>query len=77
MEENIVMNQSPHLIDIIAIYIPTHEVTILFILFPCLVMYPSTKRLEYVLNIIRLKIIRTKCIQNMKFVHLFFIFIET
>lgn len=31
MEENIVMNQSPHLIDIIAIYIPTPEVTILVI----------------------------------------------
>lgn len=27
MERNIVMNQSPHLMDIIAIYIPTHEVT--------------------------------------------------
>lgn len=44
MEGNIVMNQSPHLIDIIAIYIPTHEVTILFICFSFLVFYTSSNQ---------------------------------
>lgn len=49
---SIVMNQSPHLMDIISIYIPTPEVITLFNCYKFTVLYPFVKSLKYLLSII-------------------------